>query len=162
MIAFFTPWKLKVVNRNLYFWYLISVFEFREWLIPLWELLYSSPCLCFIYILQCHVFQPQASVSLKRAPPYSTFSEPNCNLIGVFTCQSYPCQQLTQMNPPVRRLSVFNHILLDVDKVLDVSWPHTVLLKSKHKEDVWWINSLSFCYPLCNYDMSEIHKVSCI
>lgn len=116
LIAFFTQWKLKVVYRNLYFWSFISVFEFMEWLIPFWELLYCSPWLCFIYILRCYLFQPQASgqsaVSLKRAPPYFPFSEPNCNLIGVFTCQSRPWQRLTQMNQPVRRLRHQRHLCL--------------------------------------------------
>lgn len=154
LVAFFTQWKLKVVYRNLYFWLIYFCLQIQGVTHLLLELLYCSPWLCFIYILQCHWFQPQAAgqspVSPERAPPYFH------NLTGVFTCQSWPWQQLTQMNHSPLDADAINitHILI---YILDSEWclmsahrPNWAF--QTHKEDVWWIHSLSFCCPLCKYD----------
>lgn len=111
-----------MVYRNLYFWLIYFCLQIQGVTHLLLELLYCSPWLCFIYILQCHWFQPQAAgqsaVSPERAPPYFH------NLIGVFICQSCPWQQLTQMNHSPLYADAINitHILIDILEVLDSEW----------------------------------------
>lgn len=56
-LPFFTQWKLKVVYRNLYFWLIYFCLQIQGVTHLLLELLYCSPWLCFIYILQRHWFQ---------------------------------------------------------------------------------------------------------